>query len=54
MMMKAEKKYRPASEVAPSLPKAADAVIGRAHEPEPGARWPTAASFVEALARSLS
>ena len=54
MMMKAEKKYRPASEVAPSLPKAADAVIARALEPEPGARWPTAASFVEALACSLS
>jgi len=54
MMMKAEKLYRPASEVAPSVPKAADAVIARALEPEPGARWPTAASFIEALARSLS
>jgi hypothetical protein len=54
MMMKAEKLYRPASEVAPSLPKAADAAIARALEPEPGARWPSAASFVDALARSLS
>ncbi len=54
MMMKAEKKYRPASEVALGVPKAADAAIGRALEPEPGARWPSAASFVEALARSLS
>jgi tRNA A-37 threonylcarbamoyl transferase component Bud32/Flp pilus assembly protein TadD len=54
MMMKAEKMYRPASEVAPSLPKAADAAIARALEPEPGARWPSAASFVEALGRSLS
>jgi tetratricopeptide (TPR) repeat protein len=54
MMMKAEKLYRPASEVSAGVPKAADAVIARALEPEPGARWPTAASFVEALARSLS
>ena len=54
MMMKAEKKYRPASDVAPSLPKTADAAIARALEPEPGARWPSAASFVEALSRSLS
>jgi tetratricopeptide (TPR) repeat protein len=54
MMMKAQKLYRPASEVAPSLPKTADAAIARALEPEPGARWPSAASFVDALARSLS
>jgi tetratricopeptide (TPR) repeat protein len=54
MMMKAEKKYRPASDLDPSLPKAADAVIARALEPEPAARWPSASSFVEALARSLS
>jgi tetratricopeptide (TPR) repeat protein len=54
MMMKAEKMYRPASEVSASVPMAADAVIGRALEPDPAARWPSAASFVEALARSLS
>jgi serine/threonine-protein kinase len=54
MMMKAEKLYRPASEVSPSVPKAADAAIARALEPEPGARWPSASSFVDALARSLS
>jgi tRNA A-37 threonylcarbamoyl transferase component Bud32/Flp pilus assembly protein TadD len=54
MMMKASKLYRPASEVDPSLPKAADAAIARALEPEPGARWPSAASFVEALGRSLA
>ncbi|HXT02004.1 MAG TPA: protein kinase, partial [Elusimicrobiota bacterium] len=54
MMMKAEKKFRPASEVTPTLPAAADAVIGRALEPDPAARWPSAASFVDALARSLS
>src|SRR6185312_1175244 len=54
MMMKAEKKFRPASEIAPSLPKAADDVIARALEPEPAKRWPSAASFVDALAKSLS
>jgi tRNA A-37 threonylcarbamoyl transferase component Bud32 len=54
MMMKAEKLYRPASEVSSSIPKSADAVIARALEPDPAARWPSAASFVEALARSLS
>jgi tetratricopeptide (TPR) repeat protein len=54
MMMKAEKLFRPLSDVAPGVPKPADAVIARALEPEPGARWPSASSFVEALARSLS
>jgi tetratricopeptide (TPR) repeat protein len=54
MMMKAEKKYRPASEVNPRIGAAADNAIARALEPEPGARWPSASSFIEALARSLS
>ena len=54
MMMKAEKMYRPASEVNPGLSAAADNAISRALEPDPAARWPTASSFVEALARSLS
>jgi tetratricopeptide (TPR) repeat protein len=54
MMMKAEKMYRPASDVNPGLTAAADNAIARALEPEPGARWPSATSFVEALARSLS
>lgn len=54
MMMKTQKIFRPVSEVAPGLPRAADAVIARALEPEPVARWPSAASFTEALARSLS
>lgn len=54
MMMKAEKMYRPASEVVAGLPKGADEAISRALEPEPGARWPSASSFVEALARSLA
>ena len=54
MMMKAQKVFRPVSEMTPGLPPAADAVIARALEPEPGARWPSAASFAEALARSLS
>src|SRR6185503_15589573 len=40
MMMKAEKKFRPASEVAAGLPPGVDAVIGRALEPDPKARWP--------------
>jgi serine/threonine-protein kinase len=54
MMMKAEKMYRPASEISPSIPAAADNAIARALEPEPGARWPSATSFVEALARSFA
>lgn len=54
MMQKVQRVYRPASEAAPGLPRAADAVIARALEPEPGARWPSAAAFAEALARSLS
>lgn len=54
MMMKAEKMYRPVTEVRAGLPSAADEAIGRALEPEPGKRWPTASSFVEALARSLA
>jgi tetratricopeptide (TPR) repeat protein len=54
MMMKAEKMYRPASEVNPSISAAADNAISRALEPDPAARWPSASSFVEALARSLS
>jgi tetratricopeptide (TPR) repeat protein len=54
MMMKAKKLFRPASDLAPSLPKAADAAIARALDPDPNARWPNAASFVEALATSLS
>ncbi|MFI5345426.1 MAG: protein kinase [Elusimicrobiota bacterium] len=54
MMMKAEKMYRPASEISPSIPASADNAIARALEPEPGARWPSASSFVEALARSFA
>lgn len=54
MMMKAEKMYRRASEVNPGISAAADNAIARALEPEPQARWPSATSFVEALARSLS
>ncbi|MDE2143324.1 MAG: protein kinase, partial [Elusimicrobia bacterium] len=54
MMMKAEKMYRPASEVNPGVNTAADKAIARALEPEPGARWPSASSFVEALARSFA
>ncbi|OFX10917.1 MAG: hypothetical protein A2516_07360 [Alphaproteobacteria bacterium RIFOXYD12_FULL_60_8] len=54
MMMKAQKSFRPVSELTPGLPPAVDAVLTRALEPEPGARWPSASSFAEALARSLS
>jgi len=52
LMMKTRGLYRPASEA--GTPAAADAVIARALAPEPGARWPSASSFVDALARSLA
>jgi tRNA A-37 threonylcarbamoyl transferase component Bud32 len=54
MMMKAEKMYRPATDVNPALPSGMNEVIARALDPEPAKRWPTAGSFVEALARSLA
>jgi tRNA A-37 threonylcarbamoyl transferase component Bud32 len=52
LMMKTRALYRPASES--GVAAAADAVIARALAPEPGARWPSASSFVEALSRSLA
>jgi serine/threonine protein kinase len=52
LMMKTRALYRPASEH--GAPAAADAPIARALAPEPGARWPSASAFVEALSRSLS
>ncbi|MBI3563824.1 MAG: protein kinase [Elusimicrobia bacterium] len=54
LMMKVERMYRPLAEAAPGLPPAADAAIARALDPDPAKRWPTASSFVEALARSLA
>jgi serine/threonine-protein kinase len=54
LMMKVEKMYRPASDISPSIPAGADEVIGRALDPEPSRRWPTASSFVDALSRSLA
>ena len=54
LMLKSQKMYRRASEAAPSLPAAVDAAIGRALEPRPEDRWPTAASFVDALALALA
>jgi tRNA A-37 threonylcarbamoyl transferase component Bud32 len=54
MMMKAQRMYRPLAEVRPDLPPAADAALARALDPEPGLRWPSASSFVEAFARSLA
>jgi tetratricopeptide (TPR) repeat protein len=52
LMMKTRGLYRPASET--GTPVAADAVIARALAPEPGARWPSASSFIEALSRSFA
>lgn len=54
VMLKAQKLYRPASEVKPGITAATDTVLGRALEPDPSVRWPSASSFVEALARSLA
>ena len=54
MMLKAQKMYRKPSEAAPGLRPETDAAIARALEPRPEDRWPSAASFVDALARSLS
>ncbi len=54
VMLKAQKMYRKPSEAAPSLRIEVDAAIGRALEPRPEDRWPSAASFVDALSRALS
>lgn len=54
LMMKTERMYRPASELAPVLPAAVDQAIARALEPDPAKRWPTASSFVDALGRALT
>jgi len=54
LMMKTERMYRPLAELAPGLPPSVDAAVARALEPDPAKRWPTASSFVEALARSLA
>ena len=54
MMLKAQKMYRKPSEAAPSLRPEVDAAIGRALEPRPEDRWPSASSFVDALSRALS
>ncbi|MBI2385371.1 MAG: protein kinase [Elusimicrobia bacterium] len=53
LMLKAQKMYRRPSETALSLKPGVDAAIARALEPRPEDRWPSAASFVEALARAL-
>ena len=54
LMLKNQKMYRRASEETPSLRPAVDAAIGRALEPRAGDRWPSAASFIEALSRALA
>ncbi|MBI4061975.1 MAG: serine/threonine protein kinase [Elusimicrobia bacterium] len=52
-MLKAQKMYRRPSEAARGLKPGVDAAIGRALEPRPEDRWPSASSFVDALARAL-
>ncbi len=54
LMLKAQKMYRRPSEAMPALKSGVDAAIGRALEPRPEDRWPSASSFVDALARALS
>ncbi|MBI3288740.1 MAG: serine/threonine protein kinase, partial [Elusimicrobia bacterium] len=54
LMMKAQKMYRRPSESSPSLRPAVDLAIARALEPRPESRWPSATSFIDALARSLA
>ena len=54
LMLKNQKMYRRASEAMLSLKPAVDAAIGRALEPRPEDRWPSATSFVDALARALA
>jgi tRNA A-37 threonylcarbamoyl transferase component Bud32 len=54
LMMKAQKMYRKPSEATAGLRPEVDAAIARALEPQPQDRWPSATSFVDALARSLS
>jgi len=54
LALKTQKMFRPLSEARPDLPRAVDAAVARALEPEPGARWPSARSFVDALARALA
>ncbi|MDD5303502.1 MAG: protein kinase [Elusimicrobia bacterium] len=54
VMLKAQKMYRKPSEAAPSLRREVDAAIGRALEPRPEDRWPSASSFVDALSRALA
>ncbi len=54
LMLKNQKMYRRASEATPSLRAAVDVAIGRALEPRPEDRWPSASSFIEALSRALA
>ena len=54
IMLKAQKMYRKPSEASPGLRAGVDAAIGRALEPRPEDRWPSASSFVDALSRALS
>ncbi|MDE2491720.1 MAG: protein kinase, partial [Elusimicrobia bacterium] len=53
-MMKAERLYVPLSQARGGMPVQADAALARALDPEPSSRWPSASSFVDALARSLA
>ncbi|MEQ1918464.1 MAG: protein kinase [Elusimicrobiota bacterium] len=54
IMLKAQKMYRKPSETTPGLRPEVDAAIGRALEPRPEDRWPSASSFVDALSRALA
>ncbi len=54
VMLKAQKMYRKPSEATPGLRPEVDAAIGRALEPRPEDRWPSASSFVDALSCALS
>ncbi len=54
LMLKAQKMYRKPSEAKPGLSAGVDAAIGRALEPRPEDRWPSASSFVDSLTRALS
>jgi tetratricopeptide (TPR) repeat protein len=53
-MMKSERLYVPLSQARGGMPVQADAALARALDPEPSSRWPSASSFVDALARSLA
>ena len=54
LMLKAAKMYRRPSEAMLTLKAGVDVAIGRALEPKPEDRWPSATAFVDALTRALA